>query len=255
MLCCGVYCQAWSRTSSVEVSSLEDLVLSGSSWRNFLSQPSGDWDAVWTHPELLPRVALINRTNISLTLLCLSWQNPVLPALQSLDFNRYDWTNRWGVILLFLATCGLQACYLGTALVPLVLGPGSKGSGSPFPWDQSAYHRGLPRAVSGRQVSFCCRVLAAGQWLWFFEYLNHIACQDGLIVSPRQVGSMGVAEPVSGLRVAFSSSNNLFLWRKHMCILWDKENMIIFCLESDIVSSIICCLLTNSIPLKYNFAC
>lgn len=51
----------------VEIASLEDLVLSGSSWRNFLSWPGNDWGTVWTHPELLPQVALINHTNISLT--------------------------------------------------------------------------------------------------------------------------------------------------------------------------------------------
>lgn len=65
----------------VEISSA-DTVLSDSDWRNFSSQPGSDWSVVWTHPELLPQVALINHTNISLTLLYLSWQNPVLLAPQ-----------------------------------------------------------------------------------------------------------------------------------------------------------------------------
>lgn len=48
----------------------------------------------------------------------------------------------------------------------------------------------------------------------------------------------------------------LFIWRKLVCILWGKENMMImFGLESDIVSVIICSLLTDSIPLKNNLAC
>lgn len=201
----------------VKVSSLEDLVLSGSSWRNFSSQPGNDWGAVWTHPELLPQVALINRTNISLTLLCLSWQNPVLPAPQSLDFTRYDSANSWGVILLSLATLELRASYLGLTLVPLVSWPSSEGSGSLFPLDWSTFPGGLPRAVSGLHFSSFYRVLAAGQWLWFFEYISQTSHQDGLIASQRQVGFLGVAEPVSGLRVALPPSY-IFIHMKKLCV-------------------------------------
>lgn len=75
----------------MEGAPLEDLVLSGGRWRSLWSQPGSDCSAVWTHPELLPQVALINHATISLTLLCLSWQNPVLPAPQSLGFT--GWLN------------------------------------------------------------------------------------------------------------------------------------------------------------------
>lgn len=70
--------------------SLEDPVHGDSSRRNLSSQPGKDCAVRWTHPELLPQVALINHTNISLTLLYLSWQNPVLPASKSLYFIKYD---------------------------------------------------------------------------------------------------------------------------------------------------------------------
>lgn len=39
---------------------------------------------MWTHPESPLQVALINYADIALTLFYLSWQNPVLPAPQTL---------------------------------------------------------------------------------------------------------------------------------------------------------------------------
>lgn len=76
--------------AGIERPSLEDPVHGDSSRRNLSSQPGKDCAVRWTHPELLPQVALINHTNISLTLLYLSWQNPVLPASKSLYFIKYD---------------------------------------------------------------------------------------------------------------------------------------------------------------------
>lgn len=47
---------------------------------------------VWTHPESLLQVALINHADIALTLFYLSWQNPVLPAPQTLMWYRERWS-------------------------------------------------------------------------------------------------------------------------------------------------------------------
>ena len=158
----------------MEVSPLEDLVLSGSHWRSFWSQSGSDFSAVWTHPELLPQVALINHANISLTLLCLPWQNPVLPAPQSLGFT--GWLNEllrgsFYCLLLLLNCRPVTTVQLWS------------------PWSPNQVVRGLclsshytegpspetSRAVSGLQVSS-----SAGywQWLWFFVSTKHHAKMD-----------------------------------------------------------------------------
>lgn len=191
----------------MEVSPLEDVVLSGSRWRNFWSQSGSDWSAVWTHPELLPQVALINHANISLTLLCLSWQNPVLPALQSLGFT--GWLNEL-----------LRGSFY--CLLPLLNCRPVTTVQLWFPWSPNQAVRGLclsshwtegpspetSRAVSGLQVSSVCRILAVTLVLC----INQTSCQDGVIISQRRVVSMGIVKPVSGLRVVLSP--HIFIYRK-----------------------------------------
>lgn len=191
----------------MEVSPLEDLVLSGSRWRSFWSQSGSDFSAVWTHPELLPQVALINHANISLTLLCLPWQNPVLPAPQSLGFT--GWLNE---LLRGSFYCLLPVLNCRPVTTVQLWSP----------WSPNQAVRGLclsshctegpspetSRAVSGLQVSSVCRILAVTLVLC----INQTSCQDGFIISQRQVVSMGTGKPVSGLRVVLSPP--VFIYRK-----------------------------------------
>lgn len=109
------------------------------------------------------------------------------------------------------------------------------------------------RAVSGLQVISFCRILAVTLVLWMPQpnivprWTHHLA-KTGWIC--------GCCRTCFWVKGSAPTLIYLFIWRKRVCILWGKENMmIIFWLESDIVSLIVCCLLTNSIPLKYSFAC
>lgn len=203
----------------VEISSLEDLVLSGSSWRNFLSWPGNDWGTVWTPPELLPQVALINHTNISLThCACLGKTlfHQLLKVCVLLDMIEQV----LGVILLSFATLELWASYLGPALVPLDFGHSVSGLGLSSHWTEAPSPEAcLRQFLVFKSVAF--RMLAPGQWLWVFEYISQTSCQDGLIASQRQVGSMGVAEPVSGLRVALPPLY-IFNHMKKACVYFMK---------------------------------
>lgn len=114
-----------------------------------------------------------------------------------------------------------------------------------------------PVVLSGLPASPICRMLAAGRWLWFL-WIHQPK------VRPRRTHCLTKTGWSSGCcRTCFWVKSKLshphiclFIWRKLVCILWGKENMmIVFGLESDIVSVIICSLLTDSIPLKYNLAC
>lgn len=68
--------------------SMAGLLQDMAGWKLFLGRSSSQWQwlgecVVWTHPESLLQVALINHADIALTLFYLSWQNPVLPAPQT----------------------------------------------------------------------------------------------------------------------------------------------------------------------------
>lgn len=160
------------------------------------------------------------------------------------------------VILLSLATVELQASCVGPAVVPLVFWPGIEGPGSLFPLDWSSFLRGLPWGSFLSSTQFLLQDI--GSWAVALVLWIH---QPNIM--PRQTHCLTKTGWICGYcRTCFwvkSSSPTLIylcIRRKHVCILWGKENMmIIFWLESVIVSLIIYCLLTNSIPLKDNFAC
>lgn len=136
----------------VEISSLEDLVLSGSNWRNFLSWPGNDWGTVWTHPELLPQVALINHTNISLThCACLGKTlfYQLLKVCVLLDMIEQSLGGSFYCSLPLL-NCG-QLHWSNSGA--LGLWPLSERPWSFFPLDWSTFPRSLPEAVSSLQVS------------------------------------------------------------------------------------------------------
>jgi len=140
-------------------------------------------------------------------LLCLPWQNPVLPAPQSLGFT--GWLNE---LLRGSFYCLLPVLNCRPVTTVQLWSP----------WSPNQAVRGLclsshctegpspetSRAVSGLQVSSVCRILAVTLVLC----INQTSCQDGFIISQRQVVSMGIGKPVSGLRVVLSPP--VFIYRK-----------------------------------------
>lgn len=102
----------------------------------------------WTHPESVLQVALINRADIALTLFYLSWQNPVLPAPQTLMWYRRDEARSW-----WLRGWSFHCPLLSGTVSPWL-------TGSVFQWPEAQFPGGLPAEISGLQVSSFYRSLA-----------------------------------------------------------------------------------------------
>lgn len=117
---------------------------------------------VWTHPESLLQVALINHADIALTLLYLSWQNPVLPAPQTLMWYQERWSKVLvvaGVVIPLSSLCCLEL--LAVTLVDwMTFLPGVEDLGPIFQWTEAQFPGGLPAEISGLEVSSFYRLLA-----------------------------------------------------------------------------------------------
>lgn len=136
---------------------------------------------MWTHPESPLQVALINYTDIALTLFYLSWQNPVLPAPQTLVWYQ-------GRLNKVLVVAGGQLFHWPLELQTLTnldFQPGTKDLG---PSSSGLKPSSLEVCLERFLVSSFYRLLAMNSNSGFFDYIGQTSCQDGLIAIQRQVG-------------------------------------------------------------------
>lgn len=183
-------------------------------------------------------MALINHTNVSLTLLHLSWQNPVLPASQRFVHYYVESNKLLGVILLSLDPFELWTTYTGPSCGTFGRGTRHWGANVSFHWTKAP-----SLEICLRQWQVSQLVPSPGNWQPNRSEMNSSPHKDRL--------------GLWGCRTCFwvkSSFPPIYMFiqmkRVCVCVLWVEEIMVMFWVESDVVSY--CFQLTNSIHLKYD---